>query len=187
MRPSPISDRSGQVTVLAIRLMGDPVLTEEARPVEAFDSALGRLAEDMLETMYASNGVGLAAPQVGVSSRIFVFDDGETGPKAIVNPELSGSEGEQVGDEGCLSLPGIYFPVARAMKVHVRGSGTAGEPLEFDAEGLLARIMQHETDHIDGVLFIDRLSVEDRREAMRLMREQEFGLARVEARPSTAL
>ena len=175
------------MSVLPVRTMGDPVLRERARPVANFDKALRRLAADMVETMYDSNGVGLAAPQVGVSGRMFVFDDGETGPMVVVNPELYDHEGEQDGEEGCLSLPGIYFNVKRAMKVKVRGSDVDGRPIELEGEGLLARIFQHENDHIDGILFIDRLSEETRREAMKLLREQELGLVPQEQRASRAL
>lgn len=175
------------MTVLSIRRLGDPILREKARPVERFDSALARLAEDMLETMHEANGLGLAATQVGISSRVFVFEDGDAGSRILVNPELSEFAGEQTGDEGCLSLPGLYFPVTRAMQVHVDARDLKGDPVSFDAEELLARIVQHETDHIDGVLFIDRLSDEDRREAMRQLREQELGLAGVEVEPSRAL
>lgn len=167
--------------------MGDPVLREKARPIKKFDKSLKRLAADMVETMYDSSGVGLAAPQVGVSGRMFVFDDGETGPMAVVNPELYDHEGEQDGEEGCLSIPGIYFNVQRAMKVKVRGRDVDGQPVELEGEGLLARIFQHENDHIDGVLFIDRLSEETRKEAMRLLREQELGLVIQEQRSSRAL
>lgn len=175
------------MSILPVRFMGAPVLREKARPVEKFDRALKRLARDMVETMYDSHGVGLAAPQVGISSRLFVFDDGETGPISMVNPELSGLEGEQGGEEGCLSVPGIYFNVVRAERVRVRGLDVDGSPLEMLGEGLLARIFQHEMDHIDGVLFIDRLSEQDRKEAMRLLREQELGLVTREEHPSRAL
>jgi peptide deformylase len=175
------------MTVLQIRVMGDPVLREKARPVERFDRSLQRLASDMIETMYEAHGVGLAAPQVGVSLRLFVFDDGETGPQAIANPELSGFDGEQDGEEGCLSIPGIYFPVLRANNVKVRGLNMKGKPVEFDADELLARIMQHETDHVDGILFIDRLSDEDRRQAMKQIRDQELGLIGTEVDSSAAL
>ena len=175
------------MSVLPLRFMGDPVLREKARPVAAFDQALKRLAGDMVETMYETHGVGLAAPQVGVSGRMFVFDDGETGPIVIVNPELHEAEGEQDGEEGCLSLPGIYFNVVRAERIRVRGSDLNGDPVEMEGVGLLARILQHETDHIDGKLFLDRLSDEDRREAMRLLRERELGLVPRDGDPSRAL
>lgn len=175
------------MSTLPVRILGDPVLRETARPVEAFDPALKRLAADMIETMYENHGVGLAAPQVGISGRLFVFDDGETGPMAVVNPELVDPEGEQDGEEGCLSIPGIYFNVKRANRIVLRGYDLDGNPIEMDGEGLLARIFQHETDHINGVLFIDHLTDEERREAMRQIREQELGLTHPAVEPTRAL
>jgi peptide deformylase len=156
--------------------------------VDGFDGALARLAEDMLETMYDAPGVGLAAPQIGRSIRLIVFDDHQgSGPRRLVNPTLSDFEGEQTGEEGCLSLPGLYFQVTRAMRVRAEGFDVDGTPVEIAGEGLLARILQHEVDHIDGMLFIDRLSEADRREALRLLREQELGLAPTPRKPSRAL
>jgi len=175
------------LSVLPIRIMGDPVLREKARPVKEFSPALKRLAADMLETMYESQGVGLAAPQVGISERLFVFDDGETGPMAIVNPELYDPDGIQDGEEGCLSIPGIYFNVERANRIRVRGYDLDGNPIDLDGEGLLARILQHETDHVDGILFVDRLSDEDRKAAMRLIREQDLGLVTTDPHTSRSL
>jgi peptide deformylase len=167
--------------------MGDPVLREVARPVDLFDAALARLAGDMLETMYENHGVGLAAPQVGVSRRLFVCDDGETGPLAMANPELVDFEDEQNGEEGCLSLPGIYFDVDRALRVTARGTDVRGKPLELRGEGMLARIFQHEVDHLNGILFIDRLPKEERREALRQMREQDLEFHRSQGDPSRIL
>lgn len=175
------------LSVLPIRIMGDPVLREKARAVQEFSPSLKRLAADMLETMYESQGVGLAAPQVGISERLFVFDDGETGPMAIVNPELYEPDGIQDGEEGCLSIPGIYFNVERANRIRVRGYDLDGNPVDLDGEGLLARILQHETDHIDGILFVDRLSEDDRKAAMRLIREQDLGLASPDPHTSRSL
>ena len=175
------------MSVLPVRVLGDPVLRENARAVDSFDLPLRRLVGDMLETMYESHGVGLAAPQVGVSRRLFVFDDGETGPLAMANPELIDFEDEQVGEEGCLSLPGIYFDVERALRVTARGFDPNGKLLEMRGEGMLARIFQHEVDHINGILFIDRLPEEDRREALRQMREQDLEFHRKQGDPSRAL
>jgi len=167
---------------MPIRILGDPVLREIARPVERFDRSLRRLVEDMLETMYEAPGVGLAAPQVGVSLRFFVYDDGETGPRFLANPELSDLEGEELKEEGCLSIPGPFFPTKRALKVRARGVDLDGRPVEIAGEGLLARILQHETDHVDGRLYIDHLSQEDRREVMRMLREHELRRAAERAR-----
>ena len=174
------------MAILPIRKFGDPVLREPAQDVTRFDDALAKLADDMLETMYDAPGVGLAGPQVGVSLRVIVFDDG-SGPRKLCNPVLSDLEGEQEGEEGCLSIPGMYFPTKRAMSCRVRGVDLDGSPVEFEASEFLARIMQHETDHVNGVLFIDRISAADRREAMRLLREQEMGIRGSGADPARAL
>jgi len=174
------------VAILPIKRFGDPVLRDSAQPVERFDASLRKLADDMLETMYDAPGVGLAAPQVGVSLRLIVFDDG-TGPRQLANPELYDFQGEQVAEEVCLSVPGLYFPVQRAMTVQVTAIDLDGRPLTFEAEEFPARILQHETDHVNGILFIDRLSAEDRREAMRLIREQELGFRGSAPDPSRAL
>ena len=160
---------------MSVRILGDPVLKQPAKPVVDFDRALRLLADEMIEAMYAANGVGLAAPQVGLSVQVFTYDDGETGPRFIANPELSDLEGETVLDEGCLSIPGPYYPTARAERVRIAGRDLKGEPVEIEAGGLLARIFQHETDHVNGMLFIDRLSEEDRRQAMADLRERDLG------------
>lgn len=160
---------------LPMRMLGDPVLREKARPVEQFDAALDRLAAELLVAMDEFKGVGLAAPQIGVSTRFFVYDDGDgQGPRWMANPELVSLEGEQEEDEGCLSVPGLYFPTTRAVKATVRGFDERGTPIEVMGEGLLARILQHETDHLNGMLYLDRLSEENRREAMRQMRERDL-------------
>ena len=165
------------MSVLPIRTLGDPVLREPARPVETFDDLMRRLYEDMLQTMYKAPGVGLAAPQVGLSLRFFVFDPGDgTGPGAMANPVLTEVEGEQVEDEGCLSIPGPFHPVARARRVTCRGADPTGRPVELRGEGLLARIFQHETDHLDGRLYIDRLDEEGRRRVLAELRRIELGL-----------
>jgi peptide deformylase len=138
------------VTVMQIRTLGDPMLRGTASPVETFDDALRRIVDDMLETMYAAPGVGLAA-----------------------NPRLSEPEGEETLEEGCLSIPGPYHPLVRAGRVRLVGADLDGEPLDIRAEGLLARIFQHETDHLNGRLYIDRLDDAGRRDVMRQLREFE--------------
>jgi peptide deformylase len=168
--------------ILPIRTLGDPVLREPAKPVTSFDRSLRRLVEDMLETMYDAPGVGLAGPQVGVSMRVFTFDDGETGPKVMVNPELTVTDGEVVDEEGCLSIPGPFHPTPRFARVRCRGQDVRGRVLELDGEGLLARIFQHETDHLDGMLYIDRLDEEGRRAVMAELRRIELGLSQPEPR-----
>jgi peptide deformylase len=162
--------------VLPIRTLGDPVLRAPARPVAEFDASLRALAEDMLETMYAAPGVGLAAPQVGVSLRLFTFDDGETGPLVMANPVLSGAAGSALEEEGCLSIPGPYHPTPRAASVTCSGLDVEGRPYELSGEGLLARIFQHETDHLDGALYIDRLDDLGRRAVLAELRRIELGL-----------
>ncbi|MGQ0723345.1 MAG: peptide deformylase [Candidatus Eiseniibacteriota bacterium] len=152
------------MAVRPIRIYGDPVLREKARPVERVDAEVRRLAEDLLETLADAEGVGLAAPQVGASQRIIVVHPaGEDGqprepPRVLVNPDVVDRGGAQVGaEEGCLSIPGIYDTVKRPDRVRVRALDLDGHEVEIDADGMLARILQHEIDHLDGVLFIDRV------------------------------
>jgi peptide deformylase len=133
-----------------------PILLSEAQAVPRVSRRVRRLARDMLETMYAAPGVGLAAPQVGVQKRVIVVDVGEN-PITLVNPELTAAEGEQVGLEGCLSLPDLVGEVRRAEWVVVNGLDRRGKPITVEGEGLLARALQHEVDHLDGILFIARI------------------------------
>jgi peptide deformylase len=159
---------------MPIRTLGDPVLREKTRPVESFDVTLRRLAEDLLETMYEAPGVGLAANQIGISIACFVYDDREGGAGFVANPIVSDLEGEDDLEEGCLSIPGPYHPTVRASSVRLRGQDLEGQPIDLKAEGLLARIFQHETDHLNGMLYIDRLTDEGRRDVMRQLRELEM-------------
>ncbi|MEP6758676.1 MAG: peptide deformylase [Actinomycetota bacterium] len=168
--------------LLPIRTLGDPVLREPAKPVESFDRALRQLAKDMIETMYEAPGVGLAAPQVGMSLRLFVFDDGEHGPRFIANPELSEGEGETTEEEGCLSIPGPYHPTTRFRQIRCRGLDQHGEPQDLVGEGLLARILQHETDHLQGMLYIDRLDDDGRKAVLAELRRIELGLVEPRSR-----
>jgi peptide deformylase len=161
------------VTLLPIRTLGDPVLREPAKPVEISDDALRAVADDLFETMYAAPGVGLAANQVGIGKAFFVYDDREGNTGFVANPELSELEGEGTFEEGCLSIPGPYHDTVRAERVRLRGQDLNGDPLDIRAEGLLARIFQHETDHLRGMLYIDRLDGEGRRDVMRQLREFE--------------
>jgi peptide deformylase len=162
--------------LLPIRTLGDPVLREPAKPVERFDRALGQLATDMLETMYDAPGVGLAGPQVGISLRLFVFDDGEHGPMFVANPELREADGDATEEEGCLSIPGPYHPTARARRIRCRGLDVNGDAVDIVGEGLAARIFQHETDHLHGTLYIDRLDDEGRKAVLAELRRIELGL-----------
>jgi len=148
------------MALLEIVKYGDPVLETPGEPVTEFDASLRRLVADMFETMYSARGVGLAAPQVGVSRRLFVMDcSGGRDPEArvaLVNPVVLSVEGDQTGDEGCLSFPGVFFPVKRSLRAVVRAQDLSGEEFEFDGLELEARCMLHETDHCDGIVFLDR-------------------------------
>ena len=160
------------MAVLPIRIYGDPVLRQRTREVDVVDGALRRLVDDMVETMYDAPGVGLAANQVGVERRLFVYDvDDGTGAHAVINPELVESSGEWEYHEGCLSIPGLSWNVIRPKEVHLRGISIDGEELDIEADELLARCFQHELDHLDGTLIIERLDDEQRREAKRLIRD----------------
>jgi len=150
-----------------IRVIGDPVLREHALEVETFDRALRKLAKRMIRIMHDAPGVGLAAPQVGTLQRLLVYDV-EDDPKVLVNPVLDEfSDENEESDEGCLSVPGVTMPVERPVEVRVRAFDAAGEPLEFRAEGFEARVIQHEYDHLEGVLIVDRTSRSARAAALR--------------------
>jgi peptide deformylase len=151
------------MAIRPVRMYGDPVLRQKAVPIESFDEPLAQLVADMFETMRAYRGVGLAGNQVGVAQRVLVIEipgetEGQSQRLALVNPALSEASGQQVDEEGCLSMPGIYEEVKRALEVRVRAHDPEGRPIDFTAEGYLARVVQHEVDHLDGVLFTDRLS-----------------------------
>jgi peptide deformylase len=161
------------VAVQPIRLFGDPVLRTPADPVTDFDKELRNLVRDLSETMLDAPGVGLAAPQLGVGLRVFTYDvDDVVGH--LVNPRLDLSLEEQDGEEGCLSFPGLTFPCKRALRVVARGMNMYGDPVSIEGSEMLARCVQHETDHLDGVLFIDRLDREQRKLAMKAIREAEW-------------
>ena len=149
----------------------DPVLLKVGKPVTEFNQELKELVENMFETMYEASGVGLAAPQVAVSQRLFVMDcsGGEDASQkiALVNPEIVHIEGEQLGDEGCLSFPGIYQKVQRSLRTIVRAQDTEGNWFELDGADLTARCVLHETDHCDGIVFLDRMTVLKREMAKR--------------------
>jgi peptide deformylase len=158
------------VSVQPIRLFGDPVLRTPAAPVTDFDKELRRLVADLTDTMLEAPGAGLAAPQIGVGLRVFTWHiDGELGH--LVNPTLDLSEELQDGPEGCLSLPDLTFDCPRALRVVAKGFTMHGEPVRIEGSDLLARAIQHETDHLDGVLFVDRLDREARKLAMKAIRE----------------
>jgi peptide deformylase len=165
------------VSIQPIRLFGDPVLRKPALEVVDFDRELRRLVEDLTDTMLEAPGAGLAAPQIGVGLRVFTwYVEGEVGH--LVNPVLDLSEEQQDGPEGCLSIPGLSIDCRRALSVVARGFDQHGEPVTIEGSELLARAIQHETDHLDGVLFLDRLDPANRKLAMKEIRESEwFGLA----------
>jgi peptide deformylase len=164
------------VAIQPIRLFGDPILRKPALEVVDFDKELRRLVEDLTDTMLDAPGAGLAAPQIGVGVRAFTwYVDGEVGH--LVNPHLELSSELQDGPEGCLSIPDLSFDCRRALSVVARGFNMYGDPVVVEGSELLARAIQHETDHLDGVLFVDRLDAEARKAAMRAIRESEwFGL-----------
>jgi peptide deformylase len=146
------------MAVLSVRRYGDPVLRRRANPVEAVTPQIRRLAGDMVETMYDEVGIGLAAPQVGVSVRLLVVGDEEgRGAQVLVNPAITAQGGTVTAEEGCLSLPGIFAQVTRSEWVTLEAQDLEGKPVAITARGLRSRVFQHEIDHLDGVLFIDRL------------------------------
>ena len=162
-----------------IRVIGDPVLREHAHEVVEFDRGLRKLAKRMIRTMHDAPGVGLAAPQVGVLQRLLVYDVDDE-PHVLVNPLLDEfSDETEESDEGCLSVPGVTMPVERPVSVRVRGQDEYGEAVDFRAEGFEARVIQHETDHLDGVLIVDRTTRSARAAALRAMREQDAAVADV--------
>ena len=161
------------MSIQPIRLFGDPVLRTPAAPVVDFDAELRRLVQDLTDTMLDAPGAGLAAPQIGVGLRVFTwYVDGEVGH--LVNPQLTLSEETQDGEEGCLSIPGLAFDCVRAADVVAHGFDMHGEPIVIEGSQTLARAIQHETDHLDGILFVERLDAETRKAAMKAIRESEW-------------
>jgi len=166
------------MAIRKIHTIEDPVLRQKAKKVHRFDPSMQKLVEDMFETMHAANGVGLAAPQIGLSIRVFVaeFEDRKV---AMFNPEIVKAEGEALGTEGCLSIPGyIGENIRRATKIQVKGLDARGKPIKVNAEDWFARILQHEIDHLDGILFLDRL---DRPEDLKEVTEEEYEEAEAQA------
>jgi len=163
------------VTTFAIRQYGDPVLRRVTREIEEIDGRVARLAEDMIETMYAAPGVGLAANQVGVQRRMFVYDVGN-GPVVVINPRIVESSGEWTYEEGCLSIPGLSWPIVRPGSVHLIGLDLEGNELSIEADELEGRALQHEVDHLDGTLLVERLDPDQRREAKAILRARALQL-----------
>jgi len=165
------------MAIQEIRYFGDPVLTTPASKVVDFDKELRVLVKDLTDTMLDAPGAGLAAPQIGVPLRVFVWDVDET-LGHLINPTLTLSQEMQDGEEGCLSFPELRYETPRAMRAVAQGFNMYGEPITVEGTEFLARALQHETDHLNGILFIDKLSTEDRKLAMKEIRESEwFNLA----------
>ena len=161
------------ISVKPIRIFGDPVLRTPAEPVRDFDAELRKLVKDLTDTMMDAPGLGLAAPQIGVGLRVFTYYvDDELGH--VINPTLDLSADTETDDEGCLSFPGLAFPTTRSFGAVAKGFNMYGDPVTIEGTGQLARCVQHETDHLDGVLFIDRLDPQQRKLANRAIREAEW-------------
>ena len=161
---------------LTIRQYGDPVLKERTRDVEDIDGAVVSLVDSMIETMYAAPGSGLAANQVGVQRRIFVYDAGD-GARTIINPRILESDGEWAFEEGCLSIPGLSWEIVRPNAVHLVGLDLEGNEVSIEATEFEGRVFQHELDHLDGILLVERLNDDQRKEALRILRGRTLDLA----------
>ena len=153
------------MAIFELRINKDPILRRKAVEVRNFDFSLSSLTENMFETMNESKGIGLAAPQIGISQRLIVIDieeiDADFPPLALVNPTITESSGEELGEEGCLSLPDFRAIVRRSTEVSINAQNIDGQAVHFSAQGLMARVLQHEIDHLDGILITDRLRPED--------------------------
>ena len=153
------------MAIFELRINKDPILRRKAVEVRNFDFSLSSLTENMFETMYDSKGIGLAAPQIGISQRLIVIDieeiDADFPPLALVNPTITESSGEKLGEEGCLSLPDFRAIVRRSTEISINAQNIDGQAVHFSAQGLMARVLQHEIDHLDGILITDRLRPED--------------------------
>ncbi|MGA2529116.1 MAG: peptide deformylase [Acidimicrobiales bacterium] len=157
------------MAIFPIRVFGDPVLRQRAAEIDDIDGRIVRLSEEMVETMRDAPGVGLAAPQVGIERRIFVYDVGE-GAQTVINPEIVESSGEWEYEEGCLSVPELHWPIVRPKEVHLVGLDLEGNEISVEADELLARVFQHELDHLNGILLLEHLDKDQRKQAMRVLR-----------------
>ncbi|MGI9623352.1 MAG: peptide deformylase [Acidimicrobiales bacterium] len=158
-----------------IRIFGDPVLKRMSEPVAEIDGTFVDTCNEMLDTMYEAPGLGLAAPQVGIGKRFFVYDFGD-GPGVLVNPEITGTDGEWEYDEGCLSVPGLSWMITRPKQIHIVGFDIDGNEVSIEADELESRLYQHEIDHLDGKLLFDYLEEDEVREAKKILRERAMGL-----------
>jgi len=161
------------VNTFAIRMFGDPVLRQPTREVTELNGELARLVDTMIETMNEAHGVGLAAPQIGVQKRLYTYDVGE-GPAVLINPEIVDTRDEWTFEEGCLSVPGLQFDIVRPKVVTVRAVDLDGNEVVIEGDELMGRLIQHEVDHLDGVLLLQRLDPERRRQALRELRTRAF-------------
>ena len=166
----------------AIRTIGDPVLTHRAADVTKVDGAFVRLVDDMFVTMYDAPGVGLAAPQVGIQQRFFVYDYDDT-PGVLVNPTIVETRGEATFSEGCLSVPGLHWDIVRPAEIHVRGYDLDGNEVELELDDYAARVFQHEIDHLEGILLVEHLDDEQRQEARKALRELRMSRAGTPGNP----
>jgi peptide deformylase len=165
------------MAIFPIRTFGDPVLRTPARAVEHIDDKIRKLIDDMIETMYDAPGVGLAAPQIGVGLRVAVFDSGDgLGARAMVNPEVVETEGEWEFEEGCLSVPGYWWTITRPAYAKIRALDAGGEEVMYEGDELTGRVLQHEYQHLDGILIIDQLGRRDRKKVLKELSEQALGL-----------
>jgi peptide deformylase len=164
------------VSLLPIRTYGDPVLNTPTTEIENIDAKVAALAESMIETMHDAPGVGLAANQIGVQKRLFVYDKGE-GPHVVVNPVIVETSGEWMYEEGCLSVPGLSWEIIRPNAVHLKGYDLDGNELDIETDEYEGRIFQHECDHLDGVLLVERLTDEQKKEAKKFLRKRRFNLS----------
>ena len=155
-----------------IRTFGDPVLKRRAEEVTDIDGRIAQLAEEMHATLKEAHGLGLAAPQVGVGRRLFVYEIGESGPRTMINPVIAEKDGEWEYEEGCLSVPGLYFPITRAKHVLIKGYDLDGREVSVEADDMEAKLYQHELDHLDGRLLLDLLDADQRKQAMRELRRR---------------
>lgn len=165
------------MAIFPIRTFGDPVLRTPAKGVTRIDDKIRKLVEDMTETMYDAPGVGLAAPQIGVGLRVAVFDPGDgLGARTMINPELVETEGEWEFEEGCLSVPGYWWHITRPAYVRIRALDENAEEVEYEGDELMGRVLQHEYQHLDGILIIDQLPKRERKRVLKELSEQALGL-----------
>lgn len=165
------------MSIYPIRTFGDPVLRMETKPVTDIDESVHTLVHDLIETMYAAPGVGMAANQIGISRRVAVFDaQDELGPRIMINPEVIETGGEWTFDEGCLSVPDRYWEIIRPGFVRVKALDLDGNDVEYAGDGIVGRVIQHEIDHLDGYLLLHRLPKRDRKRALKELRDEALGL-----------